>query len=172
MAASDLSYKRDQRLQDALLKEIQALLRDPDNANCADCGATLRSRSAFCSVTLGVWLCNRCYGIHRSVGAHVTRTKCVGLDAFHPDEVAFMRSRGNRWAHATFAATAPKGAQPTPESSDREVERWIRDKYELRRYSRPAQAQGAAATPTVAQPTAANAAGNTQAVERDLISFD
>ena len=126
-------YKRDVRLQARLSAEIQALLKLPPNSECADCGATRTVR--FCSVTLGIFLCNRCYGIHRSVGAHITRTKCVGLDTWSPGEVEAMRAMGNTRAKALFEATVPADvARATATSTDRETERWIRDKYERRRY--------------------------------------
>ena len=127
------AYKRDAKLQARLAAEIQALLKLPPNSECADCGATKTVR--FCSVTLGVFLCNRCYGIHRNVGAHVTRTKCVGLDTWSPAEVEAMRAMGNTRAKALFEATVPADvARATATSTDRETERWIRDKYERRRY--------------------------------------
>ena len=44
---------------------------------------------------IGSFLCNRCFGLHRAVGAHVTRVKCIGLDAWHPDEVELLKV-GNR----------------------------------------------------------------------------
>ena len=53
------AYKRDARLQARLAAEIQALLKLPGNSECADCGATRTVR--FCSVTLGVFLCNHLF---------------------------------------------------------------------------------------------------------------
>lgn len=144
------AYKRDAKLQTRLAAEIQALLKLPPNSECADCGATKTVR--YCSVTLGVFLCNRCYGIHRNVGAHVTRTKCVGLDTWSPDEVEAMRAMGNMRAKALFEGTVPADvARATATSTDRETERWIRDKYERRRYYAAATLLGAhaAASATV-----------------------
>lgn len=135
--AADCSYKLDARLQSELNREIIALIQQPENGACADCAARLRPRSAFLSITLGVWLCNRCYGIHRSVGAHITRTKCVGLDAFSRDEVRFMAAHGNRRAAMRYEAAVPPGtARPSAASSDGEVEAWIREKYERRAFCR------------------------------------
>lgn len=131
------NYKLDTKLQERLLREIHALIEQPANSICADCAARLRARSAFLSVTLGVWLCNRCYGIHRSIGAHITRTKCVGLDAFSPDEVRFMAANGNARVAQRFEAAVPHGTvRPTAASTNSEVERWIRLKYEQRVFYR------------------------------------
>ena len=148
------AYKRDARLQARLAAEIQALLKLPGNSECADCGATRTVR--FCSVTLGVFLCNRCYGIHRSVGAHITRTKCVGLDTWSPGEVEAMRAMGNTRSKALFEATVPADvARCTAGSTDRETERWIRDKYERRLYYAAAPAPAAAPATVAPAPAAA-----------------
>ncbi|KAL3679960.1 hypothetical protein R1sor_022916 [Riccia sorocarpa] len=95
---------------------------------CADCGAR---RPRYVSITLGIWLCNRCYGIHRSIGAHVTRTKCVGLDTWSPQELHRMKSIGNERAASYWESSVPAGySRPGPASGNEEVENWIRDKYE------------------------------------------
>ena len=77
--STDYAYKRDAKLQQRLSAEVEALSRRPDNSVCCDCGDPKRIR--FCSVTLGVFICNRCYGLHRALGAHVTRTLGRGIEA-------------------------------------------------------------------------------------------
>ncbi|CAI5991595.1 unnamed protein product, partial [Closterium sp. NIES-65] len=99
MASAFNAYKHDKALQAAHQKQLKALLREPGNESCADCGGRF---PRFASVSLGVFLCNRCYGIHRGIGVHVTRTKCVELDAWSPREVAAMRALGNRRAAAIW----------------------------------------------------------------------
>lgn len=158
------NYKTDTKLQARLLAEVVALIEEPANCTCCDCGAKLRARAAFCSITLGVWLCNRCYGIHRSVGAHVTRTKCVGLDAFSQAEVDFMRAYGNARAKQQYEATVPSDVRrPSATSGNSEAEEWIRAKYEHRKYFR-------ALSPPVAQP-AAQQASQPQSMQPSLIDF-
>ena len=131
--AEDFSWKRDVKLQARLSAEVEALAKLPSNATCADCAESKRIR--FCSVTLGVFLCNRCYGLHRALGAHVTRGKCLGLDAWKPEEVELLRSMGNARARSLYEANVPPGfARPTAGSADREVAAWIRDKYERKKY--------------------------------------
>ena len=100
--SDEFAYKRDEKLQKRLSAEVDALAKLPGNATCADCGDPKRIR--FCSVTLGVFLCNRCYGVHRALGAHVTRVKCLGLDAWKPEEVEFLRSNGNDKVNAKYLA--------------------------------------------------------------------
>ena len=152
MADDPFAYKRDKKLQERLSAEILQLLKLPGNSACADCDATRTVR--FCSVTLGVFLCNRCYAIHRNVGAHVTRTKCVGLDTWHPDEIAKLRAVGNRRANAEYEANVGDARKPTAASPDSEAERWIRDKYERRKFYRAAAAPAAPAPAPAAAATA------------------
>ena len=129
----DFAYKRDAKLQARLSTEVEALAKLAANSSCADCGDPKRVR--FCSVTLGVFLCNRCYGLHRALGAHVTRGKCLGLDAWKPEEVELLRKVGNANARSRYEARLPPGsARPTATSSDREVAAWIKNKYERRAY--------------------------------------
>jgi stromal membrane-associated protein len=152
------NYKTDQKLQAQLLAEIEQLIQQPANSICADCGARLRARAAFCSITLGVWLCNRCYGIHRAIGTHVTRTKCVGLDAFSRQELEFMRAHGNaRAARLCEAAVPPSVRRPSATTGNSEVEAWIRAKYEHRLYFR--EHPPANLTPAAAQTLPAAACG-------------
>jgi stromal membrane-associated protein len=153
------NYKTDAKLQTRLLAEVVALIEEPANSICCDCGAKLRPRAAFCSITLGVWLCNRCYGIHRAVGAHVTRTKCVGLDAFSQAEVDFMRSHGNARAKLRYEATAPHDiSRPSVASGNSQAEEWIRAKYELRKFYRELPPSAVHSTPP-------------QSIEPSLIDF-
>ncbi|KAG8459775.1 hypothetical protein KFE25_014338 [Diacronema lutheri] len=172
--AGRYDYKLDRNLQAQLLREIEALIQQqPANSACADCSARLRARSAFCSVTLGIWLCNRCYGVHRSLGTHVSRTKCVGLDAFSREEVRFMAAHGDaRAAHVYEAAVPAELSRPTAASGLAEVEAWARAKYERKafcREARPARAADGACAPAAREapgvnlidfgPTAASAGG-------------
>ena len=152
---SDFDVKRDSRLQERLAKEVAVLVKQPGNSACADCGATRTVR--FVSVTLGTFICNRCYGLHRSIGAHVTRGKCIGLDAWLPAEVDKLRTVGNANAKQIFEAAVPQSVSPpAAESSDKEVEKWIRNKYEHRAYM--LKEEGTAAAPDVASTAAAHAA--------------
>ncbi|KAG0558904.1 hypothetical protein KC19_10G063600 [Ceratodon purpureus] len=109
-------------------QELRLLLKRPGNDACADCGGRY---PRFASISLAVFLCNRCYGIHRSIGTHITRTKTVGLDRWSADEVHRMSAIGNVAANSYWEENGPPIFQrPTADSPDFEVEKWIRDKYE------------------------------------------
>ena len=146
------AYKRDAKLQARLNAEVEALARLPENTTCADCADTRRIR--FCSVTLGVFLCNRCYGLHRALGAHVTRVKCLGLDAWAPAEVDFLRSVGNARAKQCYEAASTAPARPDAHAADREVAKYISDKYEKRKWCVGGATPAAApAPPPMGSPT-------------------
>lgn len=85
-------------------QELRNVLKSAGNEFCADCGARY---PRFASISLAIFLCNRCYGIHRSVGAHITRTKTVGLDRWSVDEIERMSSIGNVVAKAYWERELP-----------------------------------------------------------------
>lgn len=101
--AAGLDWKHDRKLQKLHDTILAGLAKQPGNDRCADCGGRF---TRFASVTLGVFLCNRCYGLHRKVGAHITRTKCIGLDAWSAEEVEKMRDIGNVRANAYWEGTS------------------------------------------------------------------
>ena len=181
--SDEFAYKRDPKLQERLNREVEKLARLPSNAQCADCQEARRVR--FCSVTLGVFLCNRCYGLHRALGAHVTRVKCLGLDAWAPAEVELLTNIGNERANRAYLAALPTELRPpAPQTSDREVATWIRDKYERKRWhatlpspAAPAAAARAPPPPALDAPAPAAPAAPAAAVAPaapaapDLLSF-
>jgi len=60
-------------------ERLKVLLAHPGNKRCADCG---ERSPRFASTTFGVFLCNRCFGIHRGLGTHISKTRsvrCVGV---------------------------------------------------------------------------------------------
>lgn len=97
-------------------QKVRALVsKVPGNLECADCGDSGKAVIKFCSVKLGVFLCNQCYAAHRALGAHITRGKCIGLDGFTDAEVDLLMRCGNARVNAQYEATMPEvGAKPPP----------------------------------------------------------
>ena len=93
---------------------LRALLKQEGNLDCADCGTSCKTAIKFCSVKLGVFLCNQCYAAHRALGAHITRGKCIGLDEFTDAEVNLLGRLGNRCVNAQYEAKLMPGAKPPP----------------------------------------------------------
>lgn len=95
-------------------QKVRALLQISGNSCCADCDDNRKGAVKFCSVKLGVFLCNQCYAAHRALGAHITRGKCIGLDTFSDLEVDLLTRLGNIKVNGQYEATLPQGNKPPP----------------------------------------------------------
>ncbi|SCU77727.1 LAME_0A02036g1_1 [Lachancea meyersii CBS 8951] len=109
-------------------KALATLLRDPANGNCADCKTATHPRWA--SWSLGVFICIRCAGFHRSLGTHISKVKSVDLDTWQEQHLRKVVEFGNNaQANACYEA---KLENTTPDPS--KLGDFIRNKYELRRW--------------------------------------
>eukprot|EP00602_Paraphysomonas_sp_CaronLab_P000435 CAMPEP_0185018314 /NCGR_PEP_ID=MMETSP1103-20130426/1077_1 /TAXON_ID=36769 /ORGANISM="Paraphysomonas bandaiensis, Strain Caron Lab Isolate" /LENGTH=442 /DNA_ID=CAMNT_0027548081 /DNA_START=54 /DNA_END=1382 /DNA_ORIENTATION=+ len=146
--------------QAKLRKRLEALLKRPENQSCADCG---KRGPRWASANLGTFFCIECSGIHRNLGVHISFVRSVNLDSWTVKQVEFMEEWGNARANAYYEAKLPPSvSKPRENDPVRVVERFIRDKYELKRYiadSIPPQINGAAPvqaeTSRAARPAAA-----------------
>ncbi|XP_057971673.1 ADP-ribosylation factor GTPase-activating protein AGD12-like [Malania oleifera] len=116
------------RLKDLLLKS--------DNRICADCGAP---DPKWASANIGVFICLKCCGVHRSLGTHISKVLSVTLDDWSDEEIdAMFEVGGNSSANAIYEAFLPEGfSKPGPDSSHEERSRFIRSKYELQDFLKP-----------------------------------
>ncbi|GER48916.1 calcium-dependent ARF-type GTPase activating protein family [Striga asiatica] len=108
------------------LKELMVQL---DNRVCADCGAP---DPKWASANIGVFLCLKCCGVHRSLGTHVSKVLSVTLDDWSDDEIeAMFEVGGNASANSIYEAYLPEGvSKPKPDASHEERLIFIRSKYE------------------------------------------
>uniref|UniRef100_A0A7S3R6M4 Arf-GAP domain-containing protein n=1 Tax=Dunaliella tertiolecta TaxID=3047 RepID=A0A7S3R6M4_DUNTE len=105
------------------------------NAVCADCGQAEGMRPTWASTLCGVLLCMRCAGIHRGLGVHVSKVRSITMDKWTPLLVdALERAGGNARANAYYEALLPPNL---PRPKNQEVERFIFNKYALRRWAQP-----------------------------------
>ena len=88
------------------------------------------------------------------VGAHVARPKCIGLDSWSEEEAFRLEALGNQ-AAASFWESGMSNdvTRPTPESSNREVTRWIKAKYERFEYMHPTMPKPTRLPPVTPMPT-------------------
>eukprot|EP01126_Amoeba_proteus_P016909 TRINITY_DN1794_c0_g2_i3.p1 TRINITY_DN1794_c0_g2~~TRINITY_DN1794_c0_g2_i3.p1 ORF type:complete len:106 (-),score=14.77 TRINITY_DN1794_c0_g2_i3:40-357(-) len=63
---------------------LDQLLQEPENKRCVDCHATA---PRWASSKLGVFICMKCAGIHRSLGTHISFVRSVTLDKWKDSEV-------------------------------------------------------------------------------------
>ncbi|CEP63463.1 GTPase-activating protein AGE2 LALA0_S08e03048g [Lachancea lanzarotensis] len=113
-------------------KVLATLLRDPANGNCADCKTATHPRWA--SWSLGVFICIRCAGFHRSLGTHISKVKSVDLDTWQEDHLRKVVEFGNNAQANAFYESKLEETTPDPSK----LGDFIRNKYELKRWEGPA----------------------------------
>lgn len=107
---------------------LKTLLRESANSNCADCKTAAHPRWA--SWNLGIFICIRCSGIHRSMGTHISRVKSVDLDTWTDEQVKSMIAWGNDKANQFWESGLPNGYIP----DESKIENFIRTKYDLKKW--------------------------------------
>ncbi|OCH94214.1 ArfGap-domain-containing protein [Obba rivulosa] len=120
--------KQDKATTERHAKTLRELLKRPENKVCADCK---RNDPRWASWNLGIFLCIRCSGIHRSMGTHISKVKSVDLDVWTPEQMASVQKWGNRLANIYWEAHLRAGHVP----ADHKMESFIRSKYESRRWA-------------------------------------
>ncbi|KAJ1995366.1 Gtpase activating protein [Coemansia spiralis] len=121
-----ITDKDQKKLAEKHNKLLAELVKQPDNSTCADCGA---NGPRWASWNLGVFLCIRCGGAHRRIGTHISKVKSINLDNWTTEQIEHFRRIGNKRANAFFI---PHPDRHPPPRTDREIERYVRDKYERR----------------------------------------
>lgn len=134
---------RDSREQLRLKKLLDDFLKLACNSRCAECNS---KQPRWSSTNLGVFVCIRCSGIHRNLGVHISKVKSVSLDSWTQEQVDFMRSWGNERANAYWEATLSPHLKPKETDTAYVVEKFIRDKYEYKRFAAKAGTPSATAT--------------------------
>lgn len=140
---------------------MDAIERLPGNQECADCGA---SGPEWASTNQGTVICIDCAGVHRSLGAHISKVKSLRLDAWKPQEIRLFKAKGgNREVNRLLASEAGMQAPRPPTGAPRsEVNKYIMKKYQamtmprthsMPMHSRMPSMQGPLANPTRAGTT-------------------
>ncbi|KAL7640775.1 UNVERIFIED_CONTAM: hypothetical protein RMT77_009050 [Armadillidium vulgare] len=109
-------------------KQIIALLDQPGNQFCADCGS---KDLQYGSYNLGVFLCTTCATFHQKIGTHVSKVKSLTLAKWNDDQLEGMESLGNSEAKKKYEKHCPIFyRKPSPDDPVVLLEQWIRAKYE------------------------------------------
>ncbi|XP_061664829.1 arf-GAP with Rho-GAP domain, ANK repeat and PH domain-containing protein 2 isoform X2 [Syngnathoides biaculeatus] len=105
------------------------------NRNCADCGA---AQPEWASVNLGVVICKKCAGQHRSLGPNVSKVRSLKLDSsiWSNELVELFLDVGNQKANGFWAANLPPEEELHGGASAEQRATFARRKYRERKYRR------------------------------------
>ncbi|KAG9086063.1 hypothetical protein FS749_003933 [Ceratobasidium sp. UAMH 11750] len=120
--------RQDRQVTERHTRTLRELVKRPENKVCADCK---KNDPRWASWNIGVFICIRCSGIHRSMGTHISKVKSVDLDVWTPEQMASIQKWGNERANLYWEAHLKAGHQPP----DHKIESFIRSKYESRRWA-------------------------------------
>lgn len=114
------------------LAALKRLLARPENLMCADCAIPgAGHRPTWASISLGVFICMRCAGVHRGLGVHVSQVRSCSLDAWRAEQVEFMAAcGGNKRANAYWEARLEDGKNGRPRVDTlAHLDAFVRRKY-------------------------------------------
>ncbi|XP_046403235.1 arf-GAP with dual PH domain-containing protein 1-like isoform X1 [Ischnura elegans] len=116
-------------------KILLGLVKNIGNNVCADCRGP---DPEWASYNIGIFICTRCAGIHRGLGAHVSKVKHLKLDRWEDSQVEKISSIGNLAAAAHYELNVPAFyRRPTASDPHTLLEQWIRAKYEREEFCHP-----------------------------------
>ncbi|XP_029311166.1 arf-GAP with Rho-GAP domain, ANK repeat and PH domain-containing protein 2 isoform X2 [Cottoperca gobio] len=105
------------------------------NRSCADCRAP---QPEWASVNLGVVVCKKCAGQHRSLGPSMSKVRSLKLDSsiWSNELVELFLEVGNKNANSFWAANLPLEEELYSGASAEQRATFIRRKYRERKYRR------------------------------------
>ncbi|CAD5119582.1 DgyrCDS8184 [Dimorphilus gyrociliatus] len=109
----------------------------PGNDKCCDCGA---HQPQWASINLGITLCIKCSGVHRSLGVYTSKIRAVHLDVWDKTLLRVMAKLGNSIVNQIYEAEVDENViKAVPESNSIERETWIKSKYVSKSYVKKLQ---------------------------------
>lgn len=116
-------------------KMLLELLKRPGNNECVDCGS---KNPKYASYNIGIFVCTTCAGVHRGMGAHISKVKHLKLDRFEDSQLERLKVIGNNSAKLKYEERVPS-CYRRPNENDPQVliEQWIRAKYEREEFCHP-----------------------------------
>ena len=111
---------------------LNNIINKPGNKMCADCNGR---NPRWASISLGVFVCIRCCGIHRALGTHISKMKSTTLDKWTPQMFHLFETVDNEISNAYWESRLPQGYnKPVESSGSYAVETFLRDKYERKQW--------------------------------------
>ncbi|KAF7659895.1 hypothetical protein LDENG_00291330 [Lucifuga dentata] len=106
-----------------------------DNRSCADCRAP---QPEWASINVGVVICKKCAGQHRSLGPNISKVRSLKLDSsiWSNELVELFLEVGNKNANSFWAANLPLEEELYSRASAEQRATFIRRKYRERKYRR------------------------------------
>jgi len=118
-----------------MARQLSLITAVDGNQHCADCGAP---DPVWGSINIGVAVCIECSGVHRSLGAHLTKVRSFQLDVLDPGTLEILFAIGNTKANHVWEATLGPEEKPIA-SATREVKNdFILSKYQNGSFLPPA----------------------------------
>ena len=121
-------------------------MNKPENQVCSDCPERQPRWASLIvpppgsppgTLPMGAFCCLECSGSHRRLGVHISFVRSINLDSWKEKEVIAMENGGNHKVNAIFEARLGSTAKPTTAADGPTRERFIRDKYERRKFYDP-----------------------------------
>eukprot|EP00658_Telonema_sp_P-2_P032493 TRINITY_DN24050_c0_g1_i1.p1 TRINITY_DN24050_c0_g1~~TRINITY_DN24050_c0_g1_i1.p1 ORF type:complete len:380 (-),score=78.98 TRINITY_DN24050_c0_g1_i1:132-1271(-) len=112
-------------------KQLELLRAVRGNSRCCDCGS---EDTDWVSINLGVLFCIECSGIHRSLGAHLSKVRGLKLDTLAEDTTSMLCSIGNEAANKLWEDCLDGACKPGPSDTREAKGDFIRQKYGERRW--------------------------------------
>ncbi|KAL7329553.1 Protein gts1 [Mucor circinelloides] len=137
--------KATQERHDRMLNELYKML---GNDTCADCTA---KNPRWASYSLGVFLCIRCASLHRKMGTHISKVKSCSMDCWTLPEIQHMKNLGGNTCVNNQINPNASSNLPIALDDDHVMEKYIRDKWERKRFAIHSDSSSAHSTPAASQ---------------------
>jgi len=103
---------------------LLSIVNQAGNNHCADCGS---AKPEWASINLGITLCIHCAGVHRGLGAHISKVRSIVLDDWDLADIKFLQTTGNVLGNQTRKVLVLLPLMPDDDTKTRET--FITAKY-------------------------------------------